>query len=91
MGYFFENFEKFDIQELWRERDKVKKELTEAKEELTEAKEELTETKTKMALSIIVLCREFGLSKEDTAIRLQADCALTKADAELLLDQHWKE
>lgn len=98
MGYFFENFEKFDIQELWRERDKAKSELSEAKEELTEAKEELTETKEeltetkgKMALSVINLCREFGLSKEDTLARLQKECGLEKDEAEMIMNRHWHE
>lgn len=88
MGYFFENFEKFDIQELWRERDKVKselsdakEELTETKEELTETKEELTETKDKYVKTVIKLCRELGLSDEAIAKRLTLECGLSAKNA----------
>ena len=105
MGYFFENFEKFDIQELWRERDKVKselseakeeltetrEELTETKEELTETKEELTETREKLAKSVINLCCEFGLSGEEILVRLQTECGMTEDEADAVLNQHWSE
>ncbi len=93
MGYLFENMEKMDIQEERRNTAEAKRQLEEALKREKEAKEKEKEAKEKekeaSKKTIITMCQEFELSKEDTLKQLMEKSNITAEEAQKALQRYW--
>ena len=89
MGYWFEsmNTEDMDIQKARRERDEAKKQRDEAQAKLKEAQEKAQE---KAIQSMIKLCQEFGITKEQAVCKILETYTIDENIAKEKVDLYWK-
>ena len=87
MGYFFENFEKVDIQEERRNTAKARAEAEEAKQEAEEAKQKVKEAEYKIFISA---CKEFEATKGEATKKVIERFHLSSEDAGEKVEQYWE-
>lgn len=84
MGYLFENMEKIDIQ---AERKKTEVERQKA----AQAQKQTEEILQKSYKILVSLCRQHGISREETVSELKENYGLEQEEAEKILGLYWKE